>query len=351
MDKNIRIGDFVLSDQHPCFIIAEAGVNHNGSVETAIELIHKAKETGADCVKFQTFRASSVITKEAPKAAYQLKVTDKEESQFDMLKKLELSAEDFKVLRDECVKTGIIFLSTPYNKRDVDLLNALDVDAFKIASGQIIELSFLEYVAKCRKPVVLSTGMSNLAEIDEAIHTIRNTGNDQIVLLQCTTNYPSSIQDANIRAMTSMGDAFDVLMGYSDHVPENYACYAAVARGAKVIEKHFTLDKEMPGPDHKASLNPEEFRILVHGIRMTEESLGKKIKEPTAEERKNITGMRRSIVSAGFISKGTVINESMLEYKRPATGISPNQIALVLNKKAAVDIPEDTILTMDMIEW
>jgi N-acetylneuraminate synthase/N,N'-diacetyllegionaminate synthase len=225
------------------------------------------------------------------------------------------------------------------------------VEAFKIASGQIVEPSFLEYVAKFNKPIILSTGMADLSEVSYAMECIRNTGNDQIALLQCTTNYPSSIEESNISAMVSMGVAFDVVMGYSDHVPENYPCYTAVALGAKIIEKHFTLNKSMEGPDHKASLDIEEFKDLIQGIRKVEKSLGSKVKSPSASELNNAVGMRRSIASKVLIPKGTTITSDMLEYKRPATGIAPKYLHMLLNREAAIDILPDSLLSFEMLKW
>ncbi|MEM9678771.1 MAG: N-acetylneuraminate synthase [Bacteroidota bacterium] len=346
-----KIGKDKIGKDQPCFVIAEAGVNHNGNLETALELVRKAKEVGANCVKFQTFKADSVITRDAPKADYQLKVTSAKESQFEMLKKLELSKADFRKISDYCKEINITFLSTPYNKRDADLLYSLNVDAFKIASGQLVELSFLSYVAKFKKPIIISTGMATLAEVDDAVRAIRHAGNNEIVVLQCTTNYPSDISEANIKAMGSMGKSFDLYYGYSDHVSENYACYAAVALGAKVVEKHFTLDKSMRGPDHSASLDVVEFKNLISGIRAVESSLGSSVKSPTTSELKNISGMRRSIVANQLIHAGTIIKESMLEFKRPGTGIPPNQIDLFINKKAKQDILQDALITFSMIEW
>ncbi|WP_421808362.1 N-acetylneuraminate synthase [Flagellimonas sp.] len=349
--KDITIHDKRIGTQSPCFIIAEAGVNHNGNLNTALELVRKAKEIGADCVKFQTFKAESVITKNAPKAEYQLKVTNPEESQFQMLKNLELGFEDYVKIIDECKKWDIMFLSTPYNEEDSDFLNNLGVSAFKIASGQLVELSFLEHVAHYGKPIILSTGMATLSEAYDAVQVIKNAGNDQIILLQCTTNYPSDNKDANIRAMVTMGNALGVLYGYSDHIEENYACYAAVSLGATVIEKHFTLDRELPGPDHSASLNVEQFETLIKGIRKTEEALGSPVKTPSEKERRNTIGMRRSIVLKKPLNKGEEFTMDNLTYKRPATGLEPRRINEIIGKKAAMDIKSDIPLKEAMIIW
>ncbi|MFS4466250.1 N-acetylneuraminate synthase [Maribacter sp. 2210JD10-5] len=349
--KSIQIEDFTINDESHCYIIAEAGVNHNGNLEMALELVRQAKEIGVDCVKFQTFKAESVITKNAPKANYQLEVTDPSESQFEMLKKLELTHKDYLRIIDECKKHKITFLSTPYNEEDADFLNKLGVSAFKIASGQIVELSFLEYVAKFNKPMILSSGMATLAEVFEAVTAIRNSGNNQIAILQCTTNYPSRNEDANIRAMVSMGQSLDILYGYSDHIEENYACFASVALGAKIIEKHFTLDRTLPGPDHKASLNIPEFKSLVEGIRKTEIVLGSPIKIPSPKEILNTQGMRRSIVLNTHLKKGEIITEEHVSFKRPATGIAPKRIKELIGKRAAVDINPDEPLKEGMVAW
>lgn len=349
--QSFKIGNTTLGGQNPCFIIAEAGVNHNGNLQTALELVREAKKIGADCVKFQTFKAESVITKKAPKAKYQLQVTDPRESQFEMLRKLELTNDDYLAILDECYKEGITFLSTPYNEEDADFLESLGVTAFKIASGQIVELAFLEHVARFGKPMILSTGMSTLAEVYEAVMAIREAGNGQIAVLQCTTNYPSQNEDANIRAMVTIGNSTDVMYGYSDHIEENYACYAAVALGAKIIEKHFTLDRSMPGPDHKASLDMGQFKSLIQGIRKTETALGSPVKTPSALEVQNTEGMRRSIVLKEPVKKGEVITEQNMAFKRPATGMSPKRKKELIGKKAMVDIEKDTPLKESMVAW
>lgn len=344
MKKVININKTKISNNSPCFIIAEGGVNHNGNKELALELVREAKKVGADCIKFQTFKAESVVTKEAPKAKYQLKVTDNQESQLDMLKKLELDFDDYKDIIALCQELDIQFLSTPYNEEDADFLNNLGVDAFKIASGQLVEYSFLEYVAKFGKPMIISTGMGNLAEVFEAVKTIEAAGNEDLVVLQCTTNYPSKIEDANINSMKSIGEALGVLVGYSDHVPNNYACYASIALGATVLEKHFTLDKNMEGPDHSSSLNPSEFEELVKGIRAVEVAMGNAVKQPSAAEIANTEGMRRSIVLKENVTKGTVLTKTHLTFKRPATGIEPKRLNEVIGRKVIADLSENTIL-------
>ncbi|MBS1647253.1 MAG: N-acetylneuraminate synthase [Bacteroidetes bacterium] len=335
----------------PVFIIAEAGVNHNGSLEKAFQLVEKAKEIGADCVKFQTFKAEQIVTQSSPKAQYQLKVTNPGESQFAMLKALELQKEDFVSIKKHCEKVGIQFLSTPYNHEDADLLHDIGVSAFKIASGQLVEPHFLKYVASFQKKMIISTGMATLAEVYEAVEAIKSTGNDDVVVLQCNTDYPSKIEDTNLLAMNAMRDALGVSVGYSDHVPNNYACFAAVALGAQVIEKHFTLDKNLPGPDHSCSLEPQEFKELISGIRNIEKCLGNGIKTPSESEKKNTYGMRRSIVAKTFLPKGTLVTEQHIAFKRPANGLAPKLVNLILGKKTSKDMQADEAFTYETIAF
>lgn len=337
--------------ENKVYIIAEAGVNHNGDLNIALEIIDKAKESGADCVKFQTFKADQIVTKKSPKAEYQLNVTDKKESQLEMLKKLELEFNDYKKIIEKCNELKIDFMSTPYNFSDVDFLNNLGVSAFKIASGQLTELPFLEYVASKSKKIILSTGMATISDVFNAVKTIRDMGNEDIVVLQCTTNYPSKIEDANIRAMLSIKEACKVKVGYSDHVEKNYACFASVAIGAEIVEKHFTLDKNMPGPDHSSSLIPSEFKELVKGIREIEIAMGDGLKIPTESESKNIFGMKRSIVALNDLKEGDIIDKNNIGFKRPANGLSPNYYKNLLGKKVSKNIKQDDPLQFDSIVW
>lgn len=349
--KTIKIGDFRIDLKSETYVIAEAGVNHNGEISKALKLVQEAVKIGANCIKFQTFKANKVVTKNSPKADYQLEVTNRNESQFDMLKKLELNLDDYKKILEKCNSCNIQFLSTPYNEDDAEFLSNLGVDAFKIASGQLVEIPFLEHVAMYGKPMIISTGMATLSEIYDAVQAIRGKGNDQIVVLQCTTNYPSKIEDSNIMCMNSFGNALDVIVGYSDHVPNNYACYAAVALGAKVIEKHFTLDKKLEGPDHSSSLDVREFEELIEGIRNIEMSLGSSVKQPSESEKKNIFGMRRSIVSSKNLTKGHIISREDVEFKRPADGLAPNKLYEILGKRLSKDVAEDESLKYSTIEW
>jgi N,N'-diacetyllegionaminate synthase len=332
------------------YIIAEAGVNHNGDIKIAHKLIKEAKKAGADCVKFQTFKASNLVTLDAPKADYQLKVTDTKESQFEMLSSLELKESDYKTLIKSCDDLNIDFMSTPYNKEDVDFLSDLGVNSFKIASGQLTEIPFLEYVASFGLPIYLSTGMSYFSEIILAVEKIKKVDpNLPLNVLQCTTNYPSKIEDANINVLKSLKSIPNILIGYSDHVQNNFACYAAVAKGAKVIEKHFTLDKKMKGPDHSSSLDPEGFSELVVGIREIEKSLGSKIKQPTESEKLNIYGMKRSLVYSKQISKGEILNENHFAYKRPFNGLSANSQIYFIGKKLNKNVRLDELVSFEHI--
>jgi len=331
------------------YIIAEAGVNHNGDIKIAHKLIEEAKKAGADCVKFQTFKAENLVTKNAPKAKYQLKVTDNKESQFDMLKSLELNYNDYKELIEHCKKLNIDFMSTPYSFEDVDFLMKLNVDSFKIASGQLTELPFLEYVSKNKKPIFLSTGMSSMSEVEAAVEIISKNSNSKLVIFQCTTNYPSKISEANINVIDSFKSIPNIKVGYSDHVINNYACYAAVSKGVYAIEKHFTIDKLLPGPDHSCSLNPKQFEDLVYGIRQIEKSLGSFKKVPTKMESENILGMKRSLVYKKSIKKGTKLTLKHFSFKRPMNGLIPNNIEYFIGKQLNKNVSEDQLANFNDI--
>ena len=345
----VKVASSEVGDGCPVFIIAEVGVNHNGDVAMALELIEQAKRAGADCVKFQTFKAEQVAVASAPKAEYQLHTTPPAESQLEMLKKLEFPEGAYASVIRRCNELGIIFMSTPYGPADVELLSSFGVPAFKVASGQIIETTFLELVALKGRPIFLSTGMATLSEVDDAVRAIRATGNDQIVLLQCTTNYPSRPKDANLLAMSTMRQSFHTLVGYSDHTQSDTACIAAVALGACTIEKHFTLDTSLPGPDHSTSYTPGQFTTLVASIRECEAERGHGLKIPTAAEVTNAKGMRRSIVAAFPLKAGSTITPDVIAFKRPATGISPRLLPVLVGRKLRVEVPADHIITWDEI--
>lgn len=326
------------------FIIAEVGVNHNGSVELAEQLIEAALKAGADAIKFQTFKASSLLTQDAPKAKYQCKGTIKDKSQFDMLSRLELSFKDFERLASVCEKAGIKFLSSPFDMESIDFLDSLGVEFYKIPSGEITNFSYLREIARRNKPVIMSTGMADLGEVEDALDVLLSNGldRDSITLLHCNTEYPTPYSDANLRAMLTLKAAFPgIRVGYSDHTCGIEVSVAAVALGAAVIEKHFTLDKNMPGPDHRTSLEPAEFELLVSSIRNVEQAMGSGIKKPTESERKNITVVRKSIVAARDIKKGEIFSEDNLTTKRPACGLSPMMWPQVIGRVARRDFRKD----------
>jgi len=328
-------------DTSKVFIIAEAGVNHNGDIRLAYKLVDAAKEAGADAVKFQTFKAENVVSKIAEKAEYQEKTTNSEESQYEMIKKLELSFEDFVKIKDYCDKKGIIFLSTPFDYESVDFLESL-VPLYKIPSGEIANLPFLEYIAKKGKPTILSTGMSTLGEVEEAVKTIINVNSSlPLVLLHCVSSYPAKYEDVNLKAILTLKEAFKLPVGYSDHTLGIEIAIAAVSLGAKVIEKHFTLDRGLPGPDHKASLEPDELRAMVKAIRNVEKALGNGIKKPTQNEHEVMKVARRSLVAARDIRAGEIIKKSDILIKRPGTGIPPKFKEIFIGMRPTRDIKKD----------
>ena len=347
MTKELTFGKRVVGAGNPAFVIAEAGVNHNGELDLAFQLVDSAVAAGADAVKFQTFIASEVITAEAAKAEYQKTTTGEQESQLEMVKRLELSFGDFRKLKMYCDDQGITFLSTPFDFKSVDFLAGLDVVAFKISSGDLTNDPLLRHVASKTRPVILSTGMSDMDEVREALAVLHDS---DVILLQCVTNYPAAAEDINLRAMLSMQSAFDVNVGFSDHTLGIEVALAAVALGACVIEKHFTLDKNFVGPDHRASLEPHEFRALVEGIRKVEASLGSGRKVPAASEASNAAVARRSIVAARDLRAGVVITPTDIAFKRPGTGLPPRMADQVLGKTTRVDVKAGTLLELEMFE-
>ena len=322
------------------YIIAEAGVNHNGSFELACRLADAAKDAGADCVKYQTFKSENLVSKDAQKAEYQKKTTG-DSSQQDMLKKLELSYDSFVRLKEYCDKIGICFLSTPFDFESIDFLNSLDMPFWKIPSGEVTNYPYLVALAKTGKPVVMSTGMCEMNEIADAIKVLKDNGTKDIKLLHCNTEYPTPFEDVNLTAMKTMREAFGVEVGYSDHTKGIEVPIAAVALGATIIEKHFTLDRNMEGPDHKASLEPQELKQMVCSIRNIEKAIGTGDKTPSASEKKNITIARKSIVAKKEIKAGEVFTVENITVKRPGTGISPMRWNEVLGTKALRDFNED----------
>jgi len=307
------------------FIIAEAGVNHNGSVDLAKKLIDVASISGADAVKFQTFKAENLLVKNTQKADYQKQTTNASESQFDMIKKLELDVDTHKELIDYCQEENIMFLSTAFDHESIDLLNDLGLQIFKIPSGEITNLPYLRHVGSLGKQVILSTGMSNLKEVGDALNILIDAGTskDNITVLHANTMYPTPMEDVNLNAMLTIQKEFGVDVGYSDHTLGIEVDIAAVAMGASCIEKHFTLDKTMDGPDHKASLEPEELKAMVCAIRNIEKAMGSSEKKPSTSESVNIGVVRKSIVVSQNIKKGEVLTEKNIAVKRPGNGISP----------------------------
>lgn len=332
------------------YIIAEAGVNHNGSVETAKKMIEKAKESGCDCIKFQTFRADSLVTRDAQKADYQIANTKNDDTQYQMLRKLELTYEDFSQLKKYCDEIQIDFMSTPFDEDSADMLNELGVMAFKISSGDITNKRLLEHVAKMNRPVILSTGMCTMQEVAEAVGWIENRGNSQITLLHCTSNYPTKYEEVNMNAMLSLADEFSYPVGYSDHTPGIVIPVMAVAMGATVIEKHFTLDRNMEGPDHRASLEPQELSMMADAIRKVEAAKGDGIKKPAPGELSTRDVARKSVVLCRTLEKGHVLKKEDLDIKRPGTGIPPKYLDQLPGRILRHDMEKDTLLHWEDVE-
>ncbi len=329
-------------------IIAEAGVNHNGSIELAKKMIDVAADAGVDYIKFQTFKSEKLASINAEKADYQKSSTTKNESQYEMLKKLELDPESHKVLFDYCNHKGIKFISSPFDNESIDLLYSLGVELFKIGSGEITNYPYLKTIANKGLPVILSTGMSNLAEIEAALNVLLNNGlkRNQMTILHANTEYPTPYHDVNLKAMLTIKETFKTKVGYSDHTIGIEVPIAAVSLGAEVIEKHFTLDKTMEGPDHKASLEPNELKVMVKAIRNIEQAMGNGAKNVSNSERKNIFIARKSIVANCNISKGEIFTEKNITTKRPGTGISPMRWKDVLGKTALKDFSTDDLIEL-----
>ena len=335
-------------------IIAEAGVNHNGNLEMALELIDKAAEAGADVVKFQTFKAENLVSESAQKAEYQISNTsDKEESQFAMLKKLEIKEDWYPLLMERCKQRGIEFLSTGFDEDSLDFLEALNMPFYKIPSGEITNKPYLKHVAKKGKPIVLSTGMCDLKEIEDALGVLEENGisREQVVVLHCNTEYPTPMKDVNLLAMNHISRELGVKIGYSDHTLGIEVSVGAVALGARVIEKHFTLDRNLPGPDHVASLEPKELGALVRSVRNMESAIsGSGIKEPSESELKNREIARKSIHLNKELEAGHIIQIEDLVMLRPAIGISPMQMDEVLGKRLIRNLPKSSLINKEDLE-
>ncbi len=337
----------IAQQNSPVFIIAEAGVNHNGDLQLARKMIAAAAEAGADAIKFQSFRAEKLVTREAMKAEYQkINTGDDRETQYEMLKKLELNEEEHKELMEHCRRMKILFLSTPFDLESAALLEKIGVEAYKISSGDLTDIPLIEAVASCGKPVILSTGMGCLGEVEEAVAAARRMNNEELVLLHCTTSYPAPYREVNLRAMLTLKEAFKLPVGYSDHTLGLEIPAAAVALGARVIEKHFTLDKDLPGPDHRVSLTPGELKAMVRYIRNVEAALGDGCKSCTAGEEEAKKIARKSIVAACDIPEGTVITRELLTVKRPGTGLPPGFIKYLLGRKAKTALKKDSLVNL-----
>jgi len=344
MTRKVKIGDRLVGEGEPVFIVAEAGSNHDRKLRQAKQLIDVAAEAGADAVKFQTFSADKIVAKMGQKAKYMKKVS-KQESVHEIFKRIELPREWHPELARHARKRGLIFLSSPFDEEAADLLDGLGVPAFKVASGELTNLPFIEYMAKKEKPMMVSTGAATIGEIKEAISAIKRAGNEKIVLLHCTANYPVADGDTNLLAMSTLRRRFGFPVGYSDHTLGIAAPLAATALGAVMIEKHFTLSRKLPGPDHFYALEPGELRAMVEGIRAVEKMLGSPIKRPAKAEREIRRLARRSIFAKVDIPAGTVITKEMLTVLRPAIGLEPKYLENVISRKARVNIKQHEAVT------
>lgn len=340
------VGERVIGAGAPVFMVAEAGVNHNGDLALALRLVDVAAEAGADAVKFQTFRSAALASRNSPKAAYQRESTGAGEGQQEMLARLELTLEQQAEIQQHCAKRGILFFSTPFEEVSADALDTLGVPLFKLPSGEITNLPFLRHVASKRKPIILSTGMSTLVEVAEAVAAIRAAGDPPLALLHCVSAYPAPAAEANLRAMDTLRERFGCAVGLSDHTLGIEVAVAAVARGAAIIEKHFTLDQNLPGPDHLASLDPGELKALVRAIRLVEAALGDGEKRPMPSEMDTRRVVRKSLVAARPIRAGERLTADLVAVKRPGTGISPADLPRVVGRTVLRDLAPD-----DVIHW
>ena len=325
-------------------IIAEAGVNHNGRLDLALKMVDEAKRAGADIVKFQTAIPERVISRYADKAEYQKETTGNEESQLEMCRRIHLKLSDYDIIKEYCEEVGIEFLSTPFDLESIDYLEKLGMKLWKIPSGEITNLPYLIKIAKTGKPVIMSTGMAELKEVEEAVNVLKEGGAGEITLLHCTTEYPAPFDSVNLKAMNTLREKLGAKVGYSDHTTGIEGVVAAVSLGATDIEKHFTLNRNLEGPDHKASLEPEELEVMVNKIRIIEKALGDGIKRAAEAEKKNIVIARKSIVAAKDIKKGEILSEDNITTKRPGNGISPMQWFEVLGTEAIRDFGEDELI-------
>ena len=342
----VEFGNVHIGDGEKTFIIAEIGVNHNGDINLAKKMVKEAAKSGVNAVKFQTFIAKDMITKNTKKAKYQEK-NSKTSLQMEMIEKLQLSKEDFFKISQYAKSKNVLFLSSPFDIKSVDLLENLDVPGFKVGSGELNNFELLEYIESKDKPIILSTGMSTLEEIQETFDFITNK--DKLIILHCITGYPSKFEDANLKFINTLKEKFDVPIGFSDHSPGIELAIAAVGLGACVIEKHFTLDKTLDGPDHQASLEPREFKAMVDAIRNVEIAMGDGKRKMAESELEIRDVARKSIVAACDIPKGSTLNHRMLAIKRPGTGIEPKYIKSLIDKKTKVEIKKDDLIKFEFL--
>jgi len=333
----------------PVFIVAEAGVNHNGNPALARRLVDAAAECGADAVKFQTFTVDALLTREAPKAGYQVETTGAGESQREMLARLELGADRLAELRDRAGKHGLVFFSAPFDEASADALEALDVALYKVPSGEITNLPLLRHIAAKGRPIILSTGMATLEEVEQAVAAIRAAGDPPLALLHCLSAYPAPVEEVNLRAMDSLASRFGYPVGFSDHTLGIEIAVAAAARGAAIIEKHLTLDKTLPGPDHRASLDVGEFSAMVRAIRSVESALGDGVKRPMPSEADTRRVARKSLVAARALKAGERVAAGDLASKRPGTGISPAELPRVLGLRLTRDVAADEVIPWEAL--
>lgn len=333
-----------------CLIIAEAGVNHDGNLEQAMRLVDVAADARADAVKFQVFRADRLASASAPKAAYQREAATGPESQQAMLRRLELPFEAFRNIRDHCSVRGIEFLATPFDPESADFLDSLAVRAFKVGSGDLTNVDLLRHIAAKRRPMIVSTGMATLEEVSDAVRTVREFEGVELALLHCVSNYPTDPAEVNLSAMDTLRETFDVPVGFSDHTLGRCIALAAVARGASILEKHFTLNPSLPGPDHRMSLDPMQLASLVSEVRMIEASLGDGIKAPTSSEREIASVARRSLVAARDLAAGSVLTGDMVDVRRPGNGVPPKDKPRVLGRTLIRDIEEGELIHFEDLE-
>ena len=344
------VGDRRVGGDARVFVVAEAGVNHNGDVALALALVDAAADGGADAVKFQTFRTDALVSRAAPKAGYQVETTGGGESQRDMLARLELTLDDFARVQERCAKRGVVFFSAPFDETSADALERLAAPLFKVPSGEITNLPFLRHVAAKRRPMIVSTGMCTLAEVAEAVAAIRAAGDPPVALLHCVSAYPAPPGEMNLRAMDTLRERFGVPVGLSDHTLGLEVALAAVARGAAIVEKHLTLDKAMPGPDHRASLDPGEMAALVRGIRTVESALGDGDKRPTPSELDTRRVARKSLVAARALRAGERLTADAVAVKRPGTGIPPADLDRAVGRRLRRDVAADEVLEWTALE-